>query len=279
MVKSTFIVCTLLLFVPIFLSCKKKVGDQDHSLTFKTISVSENHLLDNDAKNPSVSIELSMPYPVSYPDSGILHKVQRIMMADFLPDAADTAGQPEEALKTALQRKLLVYESSGKLQMDEDAQTNAASTESAWKDLTKLFIRCNRGGLLSYSVETKQYAGGAHGGVQYRNTVIDLKTGEKLEEPDMFNEASLPLINNLLLKKLEVQNKVQTTGELEQIGYFDVTQIGQYKNFYLSDQGMVYTFNEGEIGAYALGTIEVTLSYQDLEGFASVGSPLEKLIP
>jgi hypothetical protein len=105
-----------------------------------------------------------------------------------------------------------------------------------------------------------------------------LKTGDKLGEEDLFTEASLPLINDIILKKLEAQNKVETPEELEQIGYFDVMQIGQYKNFYLTQDGLVYTFNEYEIGAYALGTIEVKLTFHDLEGFVAPGSPLEKLI-
>jgi hypothetical protein len=75
-----------------------------------------------------------------------------------------------------------------------------------------------------------------------------------------------------------LQNKVETTEELEQIGYFDVSQIGQYKNFYLTGDGLVYTFNEYEIAAYAVGTIDVKLTFKDLEGFVSPGSPLEKFI-
>lgn len=238
----------------------------------------EAHHLNDKVKNPMLSIELKFQFPLAYTDDSVLKKIRKIMLADFLPDVADTASLPEIAMKSYIKGKIKAYESSEYLIKDEDSQDSGSQPEVAWKDNTSLLIRCNGKGLLSYTIESTQFSGGAHGGIIFRNSIIDLKTGEKLGEEDLFTEASIPLINAIVLKKLEIQNKMETPEDLEQIGYFDVTQIGQYKNFYLTNDGLVYTFNEGEIGAYALGTIEVKLSFKDLEGFISTGSQLEKFI-
>lgn len=270
----------LFLFTTILLlsSCNKKAKENDSTVTFRTITMKEAHHLNDNVKNPMLSIELKFQFPTAYTDDSVLKKIRKFMLADFLPDVADTACQPEIAMKSYIKGKIRAYESSEDIIKDEDLQDSGSQPEVAWKDNTSLLIRCNGNGLLSYTIESTQFSGGAHGGIIFRNSIIDLKTGEKLGEVDLFTEASLPLINAIVLKKLEMQNKMETPEDLEQIGYFDVTQIGQYKNFYLTNDGLVYTFNEGEIGAYALGTIEVKLSFLDLEGFISLGSPLEKFI-
>jgi hypothetical protein len=279
MIKNFIRATILLSFSFLFVTCNKKAGEKDAVVTFRTVSLNEQHHLNGDVKNPVLSIELTFQYPAAFSNDRVLKKIRATMLADFLPEVNDTSSQPENVMKSYIKERVKLYESSGDIVRDEDSGDVGDAPQVAWKDNTKLLIRCNGKGLLSYTIESTQFSGGAHGGITFRNAVVDLKTGEKLKEEDLFNEASLPLINSMILKKLEMQNKVETPEDLEQIGYFDVTQISQYKNFYLTDQGLTYTFNEGEIGAYALGTIEVKLSFQDLEGLALPGSPLEKLIP
>jgi hypothetical protein len=260
------------------ISCTKKGSQKVSSVTFRTILLKEEHHLNDNINNPILSIELNYQFPTAYSDDSILKKIRRILLADFLPDVADTADQPETAMKSYINGKIKAYESSEKIIEDEDSQDNISKPAIAWKDNTNLLIRYNANELLSYTVESTQYSGGAHGGTTFRNSVIDLSSGEIIGEEDLFTDASLPLINDIILKKLETQNNVETPEELEQIGYFDVSQIGQYKNFYLTNDGLVYTFNEYEIAAYAVGTIHVKLTFKDLEGFIAPGSPLEKLI-
>lgn len=278
MIRIVFISITIFLLSFCIVSCNKKIKEKVDTVSFKTVMVKEEHHLNDNVKNPVLSIELTYHYPTAYSDDNILKKIRKIMLADFLPNVADTTAQPEIAIRTYIKGKIKIYESSEDIIKDEDMQDSDAQPEVAWKDNTNLLIRCNASGLLSYTVESNQNSGGAHGGTTYRNSIIDLKTGDKLGEEDLFTEASLPLINDIILKKLELQNKVETPEELEQIGYFDVSQIGQYKNIYLTSDGLVYTFNEYEIAAYAVGTVEVKLTFKDLEGFIFPESPLEKYI-
>ncbi len=278
MIRILFVSISILLLSSWMVSCDKKAKEKINTVSFKAITIKEEHYLNDNAKNPKLSIELRFQFPTAYSDDSILKKIRKVMLADFLPDVADTATQPELAMRSYIKAKVKSYESSEDLVKDEDMQDNGSQPQAAWTDNTNLLIRYNAGGLLSYTVESNQLSGGAHGGTTFRNAVIDLKTGVKLKEDDLFTEASLPLINDIILKKLELQNKVESPEELEQIGYFDVSQIGQYKNFFLTEDGLVYTFNEYEIAAYAVGTIEIKLTFKDLEGFVSPESPLEKLI-
>ncbi|HET9571477.1 MAG TPA: DUF3298 domain-containing protein [Bacteroidales bacterium] len=278
MIRIPFLSMTILLLTIGLISCNKKAKEEVDAVSFRTISIKEAHHLNDNVKNPVLNIKLNYQYPTAYSDDSILKKIRKTMLADFIPNVVDTNTEPESAMRSYIQGKIKIYESAEDIVRDEDMPENNGQPGIAWSDNTNLLIRCNTGGLLSYTVESIQISGGAHGGSTFRNSVIDLKTGDKLGEEDLFTEASLPLINDIILKKLELQNKVESTEELEQIGYFDVSQIGQYKNFYLTQDGLVYTFNEYEIAAYAVGTIEVKLTFKDLEGFVSPGSPLEKFI-
>jgi len=279
MIRNLSLSATILLLSIWIFSCKKKVTEEGSPVTFKTISMKEEHHLNDKAKNPILSIELKYQCPTAFTNEKILEKIKKIMLADFLPDVADTSGQPEAAMSSYIKGKIKSYESAGEIIMDEDSPDNGDQPKVAWKDNTNLLIRYNSNRLLSYTIESSQYSGGAHGGTTFRNSIVDLRSGEKIGEEDLFTEAAIPLINDIILKKLEAQNQVKTPEELEQIGYFDVAQIEQYKNFYLTKDGLVYTFNQYEIGAYALGTIEVTLTFPDLASFISPGSPLEQLMP
>ena len=276
--RILFLSTTILLLSLMIVSCTKKNSKKVSTVSFRTVAMKEVHHLNDNAKNPVLSIELNYQFPTAYSDDSVLKKIRGLMLADFLPDVADMTSQPEIAMKSYINGKIKAYESSEEIIMDEDSQDNISQPAVAWKDNTNLLIRYNANGLLSYTVESNQYSGGAHGGTTFRNSVINLKTGEKIGEEDLFTEASLPLINDIILRKLETQNNVESPEELEQIGYFDITQISQYKNIYLTNDGLVYTFNAYEIAAYAVGTIEVKLTYQDLEGFVAPDSPLEKLI-
>ncbi|HEY5500212.1 MAG TPA: RsiV family protein, partial [Bacteroidales bacterium] len=91
-------------------------------------------------------------------------------------------------------------------------------------------------------------------------------------------EESRPMIEDLILKKIMLKHKVQKAEDLEEIGFFDVTDINLNKNFYITKKGIVYTFNEYEIAAYALGTIEIMLSYEEISAFMIPGNPLVPLI-
>jgi hypothetical protein len=269
-----------LFFVTLVSSCKKQNTDKERPVTFKAIQLKESHRLGGSQTNPLLNIELNLQYPTAFSDDRILNKIRRSILQDFLQDQADTTDNPETALQACVRKKINLYESSKDYLPDEDeadSDEGVSKREDSWWDKTSLLIRYNDHGLLSYTVHSDQYTGGAHGGNSFRNSVIDLKNGEKVREEDLFTEESLPLINQIILKKLEMKNKVQSPEELEQIGYFDVSEVGQYKNFYLTEKGITYTFNAYEIGSYDLGTIEVELTFKDIAGFQILGSPLERL--
>jgi hypothetical protein len=263
-------------------ACKKQIENEREVLKFKEVYTKELLSLRGKAPDVKLNVELRLQYPIAYSENRILQKIQKSILQDFLPGISDTTSNPEGAMKASIQNRIKLYKSSENPHVNNGELAKAKSTgeydrESDWWDKSSMKIQYNQNGLLSYTITTDQFVGGDRVNVNLQSSIIDLKTGEKIYEDDLFSEDAIPLIHQMILKKLEVRNQVETPEELEQIGYCDISEIGLYKNLYLTPKGVTYTYNAYEIGSYDLGTIEVCLSFEDLKDLIAPSSPLYRI--
>ncbi|MDD2612070.1 MAG: DUF3298 domain-containing protein [Bacteroidales bacterium] len=266
------------LIVVFAISCKNKPVQEEAQVTFKPFEMNEKNHLKGDEKNPILSISLNLQYPDTFSNVSVLNKIRRTILTDFFPDIEKDIIDPKIAMKTYIKEYIKFYDNSEDASSISDKR-NSDQSDVAWWDHEKMIIRNNSENILSYTIESDQFTGGAHGGKNYLNTVINLKTGDRITEDDIFTEASRPLIAEIILKKIMEKHQVSKAEDLEQIGFFDIAEIGLNKNFYVTSEGIVYTYNEYEIAAYAVGTTEVLLSYKDVSGFMIPGNPIIPLIP
>jgi len=270
---------SVLPFIVVFaISCKNKPVQEEAQVTFKPFEMNEKNHLKGDEKNPILSISLNLQYPDTFSNVSVLNKIRRTILTDFFPDIEKDIIDPKIAMKTYIKEYIKFYDNSEDASSISDKR-NSDQSDVAWWDHEKMIIRNNSENILSYTIESDQFTGGAHGGKNYLNTVINLKTGDRITEDDIFTEASRPLIAEIILKKIMEKHQVSKAEDLEQIGFFDIAEIGLNKNFYVTSEGIVYTYNEYEIAAYAVGTTEVLLSYKDVSGFMIPGNPIIPLIP
>lgn len=269
----------LSLMMALSMSCKKRTAEEGAKVSFKPYGMEEKHYLKNDKKNTLLNISLKLEFPVDFPKKDVLIKIQKAVLTDFFPDIDRSISDPQIAMEAYVKEYKTFFEDSEKSTLDEDNSIIDGSPKYEWTDNEKLIIRHNAENILSYTVKIDRFSGGAHGGVSYLNTVIDLKTGERITEEDLFTEDTRPLITAIILKKIMEKHQVTKVEDLEQIGYFDVAEIGLNNNFYLTNEGLVYTYNEYEIACYALGTTEVLLNFNDISGLLIPGNPIEKFIP
>jgi len=261
------------------LSCKKRSVTEEGKISMKAINRTEEHQLKGKGQNPILKISINLLFPDTLSNNSILKKTRQIILNDFFPDIDKKITDPNLAMKAYIKDYIKFFDESEIGALEVGKLDDETQQKNEWWDNEKMIIRHNSENILSYSIESERYTGGAHGGRSYLNTVINLKTGERITEDDLFTEESRPLIATIILKNLMAKNKVETAQDLELIGFFDVMEIGMNKNFYLTNEGLVYTYNEYEIAAYALGTIEVLLSYKDISGLMIPGNPIEELIP
>lgn len=259
-------------------SCKTKPNEKAETLTLQTATLSTKVFMNNDSTGLALELTLALAYPADYPEQSILDKVRHQVVVDYFPEGADTVFSNPDALLNAYvddyKRFFIESESAYADLLDEGGYFEA----DPWYNDQKLLVRYNEGGLFSYTVATDRYSGGAHGEKKYVNRVIDLKTGLKVTENELFTEEAQPLIVEMIQRQLLDKHGLKTLEALEEIGFFDVSEMHLNTNFYLTDKGLTYTFNEYEIASYAVGASNVTLPFNSLTGFFKEGHPLTAFI-
>jgi len=278
--KIVLMVSVFLLAGLAFFSCKEKKTAGDDKLTLIRGELKTTTLLDNDPDKRKLFSEVSIEFPLSYSNGSILNKVRKQLLLDYYPEADTVYETAMDVLKAYLEdyNKFFI-ESEGGFSDEETSEYESQNDDIPWTNNQSMNVRFNEKGLFSYTVFSERFTGGAHGGKNYINTVIDLKSGEKITEDDLFNETTKPLIVNMIIDKIMKSHKVGKASELQDIGYFDVSEIGLNKNFYLDEKGLTYTYNEYEIAAYAVGATEVRLGYNEIADLLKPGSPIEVMIP
>jgi hypothetical protein len=259
-------------------SCHTRSSDKEETLTLETASLSTKAFMNNDTAGLALELTLALSYPADYPDRHILDKVRHQVVVDYFPEGADTAFSDPDALLSAYaadyKRFFLESESA---YADVSGEGDYFEAEP-WYNDQKLLVRLNEGGLFSYTVATDRFSGGAHGEKKYVNRVIDLTSGLKVTEDDLFTEEAQPLIIEMIQRQLMDHYELNSVEALEEIGFFDISEMSLNTNFYISDKGLTYTFNEYEIASYSVGASDVTLSFNSLAGFFKEGHPLTVFI-
>ena len=145
----------------------------------------------------------------------------------------------------------------------EDMELDDNSFIYNWEfDLRCVFDAWNESrGWVSYCYADSQYLGGAHGITNMTYIVFDLKNGSIVTQDTFlkgnYQEDLLDLLTDAIYDYLGPEGEDQ---ELFATPSFN-------DNFYVNDDGVTWIFNPYEIASFAAGTIEATLSWQDLKPY------------
>jgi hypothetical protein len=118
---------------------------------------------------------------------------------------------------------------------------------------------------LTVRMETFAYTGGAHPNSNLAFFVFDRKTGRTLSLNDLVADTTALL--SVVERAFRSQQQLMPNTNLEEHGYF--LRDGHFflpANIGMGRKGMVFYYNPYEIAAYALGPIEVTVPYDQLDG-------------
>ncbi len=259
------------------LSCKEKPKTEAKALTLASSSITTKVNLDNDTSKLSLTISVAIDYPSGYADPAILKKARRVVLMDFFPEIDSVFATPDEVLNAYIKDyKAFFFESESAYASMEDEEGMFSS--DPWYNHQHMKVRYNTNFLFSYTVAIDRFSGGAHGEKKYINTVVDLRTGKKVTEDDLFTEKAKALVAGLIVDKIMKQHDLKTIEDLEEIGYFDLKELDLNNNFYLTDKGLTYTFNEYDIAGYAVGTTEVFLDFKGLSGYLRPGNPFAHIL-
>jgi hypothetical protein len=253
----------------------KKISEND--IQFDSIFIEKTYHFFNVDTNPKCSLQINFVFPVNYSNKDVLRLIQQQFVSDFFGDFY-TDMAPDEAAAKYADIFIETYkkeENEFKIELDNhDMEIDElwyANDESA---TAHILFNCND--LLSFVVCKEYFYGGAHGGHNYVNRVIDLKTGRCITEDVIFIDDYQDDLTKIIIDAIALSNNVEVA-ELENVGFFNLDEIYPNNNFYADETGITYTYNEYEIAAYVVGPVSVQIPYDKIRHLLRRDSPLSEL--
>ena len=142
------------------------------------------------------------------------------------------------------------------------------SYEHAWFLERKVFVLHNTPEILSTSLSERMFTGGDHGMATVTFSNLDPRTGENIPLSDVLVEGYeaklLPLAEARFREVRSIEDGMSLTDAgftLFEDGVFALTD-----NFAIGDDELTFYYNADEVAPYALGSTEIVLSYDELNG-------------
>jgi hypothetical protein len=271
---KTSVLITAICFLFFFVACNRKIKTDDNAILFDTIQVNKIHYLNNDSSKFRCNLQISFVYPQS---DNVLEKqnnLQTIFIENVLSESFGELS-PQEAIDSYTNQYLKNF---GEFNIEDFSENYSLTDETGFSYFLDLKDRIvyNKNNFISFIVESQNYEGGAHGAHSMYGYVINLNTGELLNEETFSGTNYKNNLLSVMLQKVAEANGVEDAKQLENIGY-NIDEIKPNGNFTIDDKGITYYFNEYEIASYYVGITKVFISYEELKVFIAEDSPISSL--
>ena len=207
-----------------------------------------------DGQQDSLFFSVSIEYVVT----GMKVEVRQNINNAIVAQAFDLEGGSGTLEETAIRyRENLI---------DEYMNENAVLENGvrSWEDRLSGSFQEKYKNYRNYLVSYYSFRGGAHGIQTLSNIVFDAKTGEQVQEADLFAPGYEAPVAQLL--RLAVQSAMEEEDpELMQL--VQLEEVVPNGNFSVGENGMEWFYQPYEVGPYALGIVSASLSWEDLKPF------------
>ena len=210
---------------------------------------------------------LSTDYEVEYVNGGlpedVADRINAAIVSELLYDEAKEGMGVPDACKRWMENNC-----EGYLSDVEDIRESLDQEADGWMfnwehSFSGTFTSaCKSRNWQSYRSSASDYQGGAHGMYGETHLVFDLATGARIKEADFLDMAREDQIADLLYDAaVAVFEQDEETA--------DAMFGNPYPNgnFSVSDEAVCWHYNPYEIAPYAMGVVEVALSWKQLEPF------------
>ena len=128
-------------------------------------------------------------------------------------------------------------------------------------------VLLDRPTLVTVSIDSYVFTGGAHGITKTQQLVFDAVTGKQLALADFFVSGFESALDKLIERRFRQMKGLTPTEALngQKGGLFENT-IHHNENFAVTGSGIRFVYNQYEIAPYAVGQVIIDLSFDDLKG-------------
>lgn len=247
MKRITFLMAALLIFAS---SC---INTTDQTLKVDIVEYEAQTPLFEDAPY-TFSIDMKIEWPVSGPDAESLKDMQKGITGLLFGNEIQTF-DIEYAIDAYNRSAVEFYQLENEeiaQEIDDDWGFMLNWSESMDGNFLPTYA-----GYISYVKYLYGYSGGAHGMDAKTAVTFDSKTGKTITENDLFVPGYEERLTESLRNHLSDCN-------IEKDMLFE-PEIFPSENFYLTPEGITYIYQRYEIGPYAIGIIEVTVPWSEIQ--------------
>ena len=236
-------------------------GNSEESTQFDVATSDKNVRLTSEGNSPSCSVHLEMSY------------------------ATEANGHKAEIINNIIEKRLLNMQDLTMQQAaDSFANMYAANYQQSllplyrqdqndqkkleWYNyhyILKTSTEQGRNNADVYHIYLDYYEGGAHGINQHLTMNFESATGRQLMLSDLFVPGYEHKLNAILQKALCSYVGVSSLDELKSQGFLYSMDMFPSENFILGKEAITFIYNPYEIAPYEKGSIELTLSYSELD--------------
>ncbi|PHN02677.1 DUF3298 and DUF4163 domain-containing protein [Flavilitoribacter nigricans] len=259
--KSKYVPLVLLLFL---FACQSDPDDQqatDYSQTGQEITIEqktfakESSYCQQDSTH-CMRINASYPYLVTGP-SAVIQAINDTIayhlksnLAVFAVDQSELDG----SLDSIADAYILDF---------EQLMQETPDYPFAWEIEVEGSILHKSAKVLSVALNAYSYTGGAHPNIFLDLINFDLTNGKKLNLRDIFTDEDK--LRAVVEKKFREVREIEPSISIADAGFFWGDSFSLPQNFALQEEGVYFHYNPYEAAAYALGSTEFTIPYEDLK--------------
>ena len=145
--------------------------------------------------------------------------------------------------------------------------------------ISRVEIVLNDYGIVTLELSEYSFSGGAHGSSYLLYTVFDINKVKRIKLNDLFNKGFITKLTKIGEEYFRELRNHEPTTNLEEAGYwFENNQFALPDNFFISKDGLGFTYNQYEIASYADGIITFTIPFYELNELFSKNSVLSKFV-
>ncbi len=272
MKKTLFCSWTVLIVLGLSAAiCGALRGYDSPLVSTETYCLSKTVYLTND-RTDSLKLAFQYDYPLALPTAdSAAHAIRADIQAQLFGEAFRSM-RPELVLEAyAALRHTEYLQNNLPLMLEWDANPRAQKDDHGAMFCEDYAFVSGVYGLshhiLSYGEECYAYTGGAHGNSYTLIFNYSLLTGAPIHEEDIFVDDYFEPLHHLLVEALIYQTEnADTERALRKLG-FSVEDIVPNDNFYVTEDGFVFVFNPYDIAPYAMGRIDIFLSYDKIDKY------------
>lgn len=140
-------------------------------------------------------------------------------------------------------------------------------------------VTMNRDNLVSLERVAFWFEGGAHPDTIYQEETYDLTAKAPISLADILRPGTAATLNAIGLVYFRREHAIPNTRSLSAAGYFvSDSSFRLNDNFMVAPGGLLFRFNQYEIGPYVMGAPEVFIPFSALKSILRARSPIAELV-